>query len=77
MLMLTTRPALHQAAGSETAARRLAYRRLAATILGMDVHSLTGHLQAQRIGDAAKTVPMDLDTLASPLCTATALRGRC
>jgi hypothetical protein len=76
MLMLTTRPALHQATASEPAARRLAYRRLAATILGMDVHSLTSDLQAQRIGTAAEPVPVALDTHTSPLRAATMLAGR-
>jgi hypothetical protein len=50
MLMLTNPPAPSQARGRESAARRLAYRRLAATILGLDVPSMAVQLQVQRTG---------------------------
>jgi hypothetical protein len=50
MLMLTKRPAPSHARGRESAAQRLAYRRLAAAILGLDVPSMAVQLQVQRTG---------------------------
>jgi hypothetical protein len=67
MSMPTPHPAsLETAAGPEAAARRRAYRRLAATILGLDVHSLAAELQAQRTGNALDAVAlMELESVSA------------
>jgi hypothetical protein len=66
MSMLTTRPSVPETDGPETAARRMAYRRLAATILGVDVHSLAVQLQAQRTGNAFEAAAlMKLESVAT------------
>jgi hypothetical protein len=55
--MSNARSASRPTVDSASKERRVAYRRLAAAILGLDVESLTDHLRAQRTGAALCDTP--------------------